>query len=110
MVTHLDWSSPEHWNRGRRKPCRICRKPSYLLDDAGRAAHKACIEDAVTNRRHLKVVTAPDQDQKGWQPHDSPCHQGMNQLLPGRHDHDHRKPGRLAGPNSHDEARHEEKP
>ena len=58
MVTHLDWSSPEHWNHGRRKTCRICRKPSYLLDDAGRAAHKACIEDAVTNRRHLKAITS----------------------------------------------------
>jgi len=57
VVTHLDWSSPEHWNHGRRKPCRICRKPSYLLDDSGRPAHKACVEDAVMNRRHLTVVS-----------------------------------------------------
>jgi hypothetical protein len=55
----LNWSHPDHWNRGRRQPCRICGKPSFLLDDAGRPTHKRCIEEAVSNRRHLKAVPNP---------------------------------------------------
>jgi hypothetical protein len=53
---HIDWSDANHWNRGRRQPCRICGKPSVLLDDAKRPCHKKCVQDAVTNRRHLKAV------------------------------------------------------
>jgi putative DNA primase/helicase len=55
-VIHIDWSDADHWNRGRRQPCRICSKPSFLLDDAKRPCHKKCVEDAVANRRHLQVV------------------------------------------------------
>jgi hypothetical protein len=55
---HLDWSHPDYWNQGRRQPCRICGKPSYLLDDAHRPCHKRCIEEAVRDRRHLKAVPA----------------------------------------------------
>jgi hypothetical protein len=55
-VVRLDWDHPDHWNRGRREPCRLCGKPSFLLDDAGRPCHKTCIEQAVGNRRHLKAV------------------------------------------------------
>lgn len=41
-----------------RRPCRICDRPSLLLDDARRPCHKKCIEDAVSNRQHVRVVSA----------------------------------------------------
>ena len=46
MVT-LDWRDPEHWNGGRQRPCRLCGKLTFLLDTAGRPAHKVCVEEAV---------------------------------------------------------------
>jgi hypothetical protein len=55
-TVHIDWSHSNHWNRGRHQACPICSDPSFLLDDLARPAHKACVEDAVMNRRHLHVV------------------------------------------------------
>jgi hypothetical protein len=46
-VIHLDWDAPIHWNRGRRAPCTHCERPAFLLDAAGRAAHKICAEVAL---------------------------------------------------------------
>ena len=55
---HLDWSNPDHWNYGRRQPCRICDRPSFLRD-AKRPCHKKCVEDALANCQHLKAVSSP---------------------------------------------------
>ena len=55
-VVRIDWSHANHWNRGRRQPCRICSEPSSLLDDAKRPCHKKCVEGVVANRQHLKAV------------------------------------------------------
>jgi hypothetical protein len=41
----LDWRDRRHV-ASRPGPCRICRKPAYLLDDDGRHAHKVCVEEA----------------------------------------------------------------
>jgi hypothetical protein len=62
-AVHLDWDHPDRWNRGRHEPCHLCGRPAFLLDDAGRAAHKRCVEGAVENRRHLKAIpTTPTQE------------------------------------------------
>lgn len=39
-----DWSDRSHWNGGRRRPCRICGRLSFLLDHSGRPAHKTCVD------------------------------------------------------------------
>lgn len=39
----LDWNGRSHVAQVP-APCRICRKPAYLLDDDGRHAHKVCVE------------------------------------------------------------------
>ncbi|MGN9845066.1 hypothetical protein ACTMTI_43780 [Nonomuraea sp. H19] len=45
----LDWhKAREHWGGGRRRPCRFCRRPSFLLDDDRRPVHKICLERALT--------------------------------------------------------------
>jgi hypothetical protein len=46
-VIHLDWDNPIHWNGGRRQPCIHCERPAFLLDAAGRPAHKLCAETAL---------------------------------------------------------------
>ena len=43
----LDWLDATHWNGGRRAACIHCHRPALLLDDAGRPAHKVCVEAAV---------------------------------------------------------------
>jgi hypothetical protein len=43
---HLNWSGRDgvqHWG-GNRRPCRICGKPAFLIDDQGRPCHKVCAE------------------------------------------------------------------
>ena len=40
----LDWRDPAHWNNGRTEPCRWCGRGCWTLDDAGRPAHKSCVE------------------------------------------------------------------
>ncbi|QFY08066.1 hypothetical protein GBF35_16500 [Nonomuraea phyllanthi] len=46
----LDWhKSPGHWGGGRRRPCRLCRRLCFLLDDDGRPVHKVCLEQALTD-------------------------------------------------------------
>jgi competence protein CoiA len=42
---HIDWSHSSHWNGGRRWSCHLCGLPALLLDDAGRPAHKRCVEE-----------------------------------------------------------------
>ena len=42
-----DWSDAAHWNRGRQTSCIHCGRPTMLLDDAGRPAHKVCGEAAL---------------------------------------------------------------
>jgi hypothetical protein len=44
-VPVLDWRDRSHF-ASRPGPCRICGKPAHLLDDAGRHAHKVCVEEA----------------------------------------------------------------
>ncbi len=45
----LDWHKKrEHWGGGRRRPCRFCHRPSFLLDDDRRPVHKVCLERALT--------------------------------------------------------------
>lgn len=39
----VDWRARSHWSATAR-PCRICRRPSHLVDDAGAACHKVCAE------------------------------------------------------------------
>jgi hypothetical protein len=46
-VTWLDWRHSSHWGRGRRRPCRICERPAFLLDSDGRPCHKTCAEQEV---------------------------------------------------------------
>lgn len=41
-----DWRDRSHWNGGRRRPCRICGHPAFLLDHQGRPAHKVCVDEA----------------------------------------------------------------
>jgi hypothetical protein len=40
----LDWRDPSHWNGGKVVPCRWCGRGCWTLDDAGRPAHKSCVE------------------------------------------------------------------
>lgn len=45
----LDWQKKrEHWGGGRRRSCRFCQRPSFLLDDDRRPVHKVCLEEAMT--------------------------------------------------------------
>lgn len=52
----LDWSGNKrrnpkavnHWNGDRRRPCRICRRLTFLLDDNGSPCHKVCAENETT--------------------------------------------------------------
>jgi hypothetical protein len=46
-VIVADWSDAAHWNRGRQTACIHCGRPTMLLDDAGRPAHKVCGEAAL---------------------------------------------------------------
>ena len=41
---HYDWSDRSHWGGGRRRPCRVCGRPSFLLDHLGLPAHKVCVD------------------------------------------------------------------
>jgi hypothetical protein len=43
----IDWSDSYHYGHGKQLPCIHCKRPSYLLDDAGRPAHKICAETAL---------------------------------------------------------------
>lgn len=43
----LNWSDRGHWNGGRTAPCHLCNRPTFLLDDDGRPAHKTCTEEAM---------------------------------------------------------------
>ncbi|TMR89080.1 hypothetical protein [Nonomuraea basaltis] len=48
-LVSLDWHKKrEHWGGGRRRPCRFCHRPSFLLDDDRRPVHKVCLERALT--------------------------------------------------------------
>lgn len=42
-VPDYDWHDRRHWGGGRRRPCRVCGQPSFLLDRAGLPAHKVCV-------------------------------------------------------------------
>lgn len=46
-VPALNWSDRAHWNGGRTAPCHLCSRPAFLVDDAGRPAHKTCTERAM---------------------------------------------------------------
>lgn len=43
-VPAYDWSDRRHWGGGRRRPCRVCGRLSFLLDHAGLPAHKVCVD------------------------------------------------------------------
>ncbi|WP_289010057.1 hypothetical protein [uncultured Thermomonospora sp.] len=49
-MSRLDWSgrrqgnSRAHW-LGRRLPCRICHRLTFLCDDTGAPCHKVCAEN-----------------------------------------------------------------
>jgi hypothetical protein len=47
-MINIDWRDARHWNRGRTRSCRLCGRPSMLLDSAGRPAHKVCVEAAIS--------------------------------------------------------------
>lgn len=55
-MTGLDWSHRDHWNGGKRAPCRLCKRPTFLLDDAGRPAHKTCVEAALAALERRKTA------------------------------------------------------
>lgn len=40
----LDWRDARHWGGGYRRKCRVCHRPTFLLDGRGHAAHKVCVE------------------------------------------------------------------
>lgn len=42
----LDWRDQSHWSRDA-GPCRYCKQPTNLVDDAGRHTHKVCHEAAL---------------------------------------------------------------
>jgi hypothetical protein len=52
-VTGLDWRHSRHWGRGRRRPCRICQRPAFLLDDEGQPCHKTCAEQEQHARQEV---------------------------------------------------------
>lgn len=43
----LDWTDRRHWGGGSFLACRLCGGPALLRDDAGRPAHKTCVEAAL---------------------------------------------------------------
>lgn len=58
-MRHLDWSDAAHWNGGRRDPCHLCGMPAFLLDDAGRPAHKTCVEGELAYILDQDVAAEP---------------------------------------------------
>lgn len=54
----LNWTGRQHWGGGRRRKCRICRLPTFLLDDYGHAAHKLCVEQQAA--KHAAQDAAQD--------------------------------------------------
>ncbi|MFC4061177.1 hypothetical protein ACFOWE_22995 [Planomonospora corallina] len=51
----LDWTGQDdgvnHWLGGRRLPCRICHRPTFLCDDAQVPCHKTCADAEFTRDR-----------------------------------------------------------
>lgn len=54
----LDWH--DHRMAARPGPCRVCRRPTALLDCAGVTCHKVCAEAELT-REHLAPAAQPRQ-------------------------------------------------
>jgi hypothetical protein len=52
-VTLFDWRHSRHWGRGRLRPCRLCQRPAFLLDDENRPCHKTCAEQELLPRREV---------------------------------------------------------
>ncbi len=40
----LDWRAPEHYDRRRALPCRICKSPTHMRDATGAPCDKVCAE------------------------------------------------------------------
>ncbi|MGV9386076.1 hypothetical protein ACWDRB_60445 [Nonomuraea sp. NPDC003707] len=58
-LVSLDWHKKrEHWGGGRRRPCRFCHRPCFLLDDDRRPVHKVCLERALTAAASAEVSAA----------------------------------------------------
>lgn len=58
---HLDWtgkSGVNHWLGGRRLPCRICRRLTWLCDDDQRPCHKTCADAELAHARASKRKAA----------------------------------------------------
>lgn len=54
----LDWNDGRHWN-SKRTACIYCGRLSFLVDDAGRPAHKTCAQSALAaliNKRNEKAA------------------------------------------------------
>ncbi|GII65645.1 hypothetical protein Skr01_57300 [Sphaerisporangium krabiense] len=57
----LDWSGDKrrnskavnHWMGGRRLPCRICGRLTFLCDSHGTACHKVCAETETVSGSRL---------------------------------------------------------
>lgn len=45
----LDWRDGRHWGGGHRRKCRVCHRPTFLLDGRGHAAHKVCVEREIAD-------------------------------------------------------------
>ncbi len=43
----LDWRDSQHWGGGHQRKCRICLRPTFLLDGRGHGAHKVCVEQGI---------------------------------------------------------------
>ncbi|MGW4476965.1 hypothetical protein ACWENQ_45555 [Nonomuraea sp. NPDC004354] len=48
MTVLLNWNPKgdpgRHWGGGQRRPCRICRGFTFLVDEEGAPCHKVCAE------------------------------------------------------------------
>jgi hypothetical protein len=51
VMTGLNWRPEKepykHWGGGQRRPCRVCRGLTFLLDEEGRFCHKVCAEEEI---------------------------------------------------------------
>lgn len=56
-VSPYDWGDRQHWNGGRRQPCRYCGKPSFLLDHELRPCHKVCYQARLDKEAGLKIAS-----------------------------------------------------
>lgn len=44
---HLDWTAPDHFDRDRSLPCRVCGTTTRMRDGQGAACHQSCAEDEI---------------------------------------------------------------